>query len=82
MFRSHWTLQGWQGPWNGRVPVHGRCRLPTMAALGAGAAIAVVAIPGSDGTVTFCHGDKTDKGAQARIVDSVAELSRDESGSH
>ncbi|HTB49368.1 MAG TPA: type VI secretion system tube protein Hcp [Solirubrobacteraceae bacterium] len=36
--------------------------LPTAAALGAGAAIAAGAIPGSDGTITGCYDSKTENG--------------------
>lgn len=36
--------------------------LPTAAALGAGAAIAAGAIPGSDGTITGCYNSKTENG--------------------
>lgn len=60
-----------------------RIALPTTAALGAGAAVAIAAIPGSDGTVSFCYGTGTVGGAPAgaaRIVDSTAACEQNESG--
>lgn len=42
--------------------------LPTAAALGAGAAIAAGAIPGSDGTITGCYASKTENGIPQNIV--------------
>jgi type VI protein secretion system component Hcp len=41
--------------------------LPTAAALGAGAAIAVAAIPGTDGTITGCYLTNTDSAPGLRI---------------
>ena len=41
--------------------------LPTAAALGAGAAIAAGAIPGSDGTITGCYNSKTENGVPQDI---------------
>lgn len=41
--------------------------LPTAAALGAGAAIAAGAIPGSDGTITGCYNSKTANGVPQEI---------------
>jgi hypothetical protein len=41
--------------------------LPTAAALGAGAAIAAGAIPGSDGTITGCYNSKTENGLPQEI---------------
>ena len=47
--------------------------LPTAAALGAGAAIAAGAIPGSDGTITGCYNSKTENGIpqDIRIDDTL-----------
>ncbi|MGA9286620.1 MAG: type VI secretion system tube protein Hcp [Solirubrobacteraceae bacterium] len=45
-----------------------RIALPTAAALGAGAAIAAGAIPGSDGTITGCYNSKTENGVPQDIV--------------
>ena len=42
--------------------------LPTAAALGAGAAIAAGAIPGSDGTITACYASKTEGGVPQDIL--------------
>jgi type VI secretion system secreted protein Hcp len=42
--------------------------LPTAAALGAGAAIAAGAIPGSDGTITGCYASKTENGIPQDIL--------------
>jgi type VI secretion system secreted protein Hcp len=42
--------------------------VPTAAALGAGAAIAAGAIPGSDGTITGCYNSKTENGVPQDIV--------------
>jgi type VI secretion system secreted protein Hcp len=42
--------------------------LPTAAALGAGAAIAAGAIPGSDGTITGCYASKTEDGVPQDIL--------------
>lgn len=42
--------------------------LPTAAALGAGAAIAAGAIPGSDGTITACYASKTEDGVPQDIT--------------
>jgi|ERR1700722_12562212 len=48
--------------------------LPTAAALGAGAAIAAGAIPGSDGTITGCYNSKTENGVpQDIVVNDVSE---------
>ncbi len=48
--------------------------LPTAAALGAGAAIAAGAIPGSDGTITACYNSKTENGVpQALFFDDASE---------
>jgi type VI secretion system secreted protein Hcp len=48
--------------------------LPTAAALGAGAAIAAGAIPGSDGTITGCYNSKTENGVpQALFFDDASE---------
>lgn len=44
-----------------------RIALPTAAALGAGAAIAAGAIPGSDGTITGCYNSKTENGVPQDI---------------
>jgi len=41
---------------------------PTVAALGAGAAIAAGAIPGSDGTITGCYASKTENGIPQDIL--------------
>ena len=41
--------------------------LPTAAALGAGAAVAVGSIPGNDGTITGCYAGKE----RAEVVDEV-----------
>jgi type VI secretion system secreted protein Hcp len=49
--------------------------LPTAAALGAGAAIAAGAIPGSDGTITGCYNSKTENGIpQSIFFDDASEL--------
>lgn len=45
-----------------------RIALPTAAALGAGAAIAAGAIPGSDGTITACYNSKTENGVPQDIA--------------
>jgi type VI secretion system Hcp family effector len=47
--------------------------LPTAATLGAGAAIAAGAIPGSDGTITACYASKTEDGVpqDIRIGDAL-----------
>lgn len=42
--------------------------LPTAAALGAGAAIAAGAIPGSDGTITGCYASKTENGVSQDVL--------------
>jgi type VI secretion system secreted protein Hcp len=42
--------------------------LPTAAALGAGAAIAAGAIPGSDGTITACYASRTEDGVPQDIT--------------
>jgi type VI secretion system secreted protein Hcp len=49
--------------------------LPTAAALGAGAAIAVAAIPGSDGVITGCYANKTnvDGNPEPVLVGNVTE---------
>jgi type VI secretion system secreted protein Hcp len=52
--------------------------LPTAAALGAGAAIAVAAIPGSDGTITGCYANPTGTNPNSGLannatVNSIAE---------
>jgi type VI secretion system secreted protein Hcp len=48
--------------------------LPTVAALGAGAAFAVGAIPGSDGTITGCYNTNTNEGlyGELRVIDPSA----------
>jgi type VI protein secretion system component Hcp len=58
-----------------RVPL--KLLLPTAAALGAGAAVAVGSIPGSDGTITACYATDTSAIASApygtlRVIDPAA----------
>jgi type VI protein secretion system component Hcp len=58
-----------------RVPV--KLLLPTAAALGAGAAVAVGSIPGSGGTITACYDTDTSSGAMPaygtlRVIDPSA----------
>jgi type VI secretion system secreted protein Hcp len=50
--------------------------LPTVAALGAGGAIAVAAIPSADGTIHACYATGTDSngaGGQLRVIDESTE---------
>jgi type VI secretion system secreted protein Hcp len=42
--------------------------LPTVVALGVGAAVAAGSIPGSDGTITACYANKTDENGNPQIV--------------
>ncbi len=59
--------------WHGRGML--KIALPTAAALGAGAAIAVGSIPGSDGSITGCYANKVneDTPEDVRVDDSVLE---------
>lgn len=64
--------------WRWRAPL--KVVLPTAAALGAGAAVAVGAIPGSDGVITACYQDVTTTGADIpygtlRVIDPSANTS-------
>lgn len=53
--------------------------IPTVAALGAGSALAVGAIPNSDGVITGCYRSDNDGKGTLRIVDGSSQCSKHES---